>query len=553
MNDRDPDFLLLQRFARDGDQTAFTALVRRHLDLVYGTALRKLEDPGAAEEVAQNVFGALVRKAWLFAADDSLTAWLHRSALLESKRWLRGEMRRRRRERTAADLGTTMKTSEEQPALRALVPLLDEALLSLREKDRTALLLRYYENRSLRDVGAALGVGEDAAQKRVATALGKVSAFFQRRGYATASVAATAAVLEMTAAAAPATVAGSVVLASSQMAAPALTGLMALAARLAALTKLQTTAACLALATLPVVWQATEQQKAHKLEIQLHARVNEARTELSAVRAQIDRLMERSNRLAVFAAKAAESAERKTEAAKRFAAWKERLRTILTADDYTWPDDSPLVKIPKRALRHLQVSHPVRPPGALSREARELLGLTPAEREHLETTLRDHFDFIDVLLDARTHETNQAARFAVPSSAVAAVVWATPPMGDEIKTRGDQLLNSLEAALGNERWPLVKSLLEMNNLESLRWVLNLDAGQEHQEVGAWIRNVNGRHMLDYGYSIGQSSMTLSGQALDLFKPGAEADPSQRLLPQALRRRLQTWIQHQADTLLPPRL
>ena len=49
-----------------------------YLDLVYATALRKVEDPGAAEEIAQNVFAALARKAWQFAPDDSLPAWLHK-------------------------------------------------------------------------------------------------------------------------------------------------------------------------------------------------------------------------------------------------------------------------------------------------------------------------------------------------------------------------------------------------------------------------------------------------------------------------------------------
>src|SRR5262250_2396493 len=167
MSDRRQDFELLQRFTRHGEQSAFADLVRRHLDLVFATALRKVEDPGAAQEVAQNVFSALARKAWQFAPDDSLPAWLHKTALLESKTWLRGELRRRRREETAAELGTTMKTAEEQPAFAALVPLLDEALLSLREKDRIALLLRFYESQSLREVGAALGAGEDAARKRV--------------------------------------------------------------------------------------------------------------------------------------------------------------------------------------------------------------------------------------------------------------------------------------------------------------------------------------------------------------------------------------------------
>src|SRR5258706_1650904 len=206
MNERRQDFELLQRFVRHGEQSAFADVVRRHLDLVFATALRKIEDPGAAQEVAQNVFTALARKAWRFAPDDSLPAWLHKTALLESKSWLRGELRRRRREETAAELGTTMKTPNEQGAFQALLPLLDEALLSLREKDRTALLLRFYESRSLRDVGAAFGVSEDTAQKRVQSALEKLAEFFKRRGFKTASVAAAAAALQNTAASASATV-----------------------------------------------------------------------------------------------------------------------------------------------------------------------------------------------------------------------------------------------------------------------------------------------------------------------------------------------------------
>src|SRR5881396_1624830 len=145
MDERRQDFELLRQFAQRGDQTAFAAVVRRHLNLVYAIALRKVADQGAAEEVAQNVFAALSRKAWQFARDDSLPAWLHRTTLLEAKTWLRGELRRRRREQSAAELGTTMNTSQEEPTLRALTPLLDGGLLSLREKDRAVLLLRYYE------------------------------------------------------------------------------------------------------------------------------------------------------------------------------------------------------------------------------------------------------------------------------------------------------------------------------------------------------------------------------------------------------------------------
>ena len=114
MNERLQDCELLRAFVRQGDQTAFTAVVRQHLDLVFATALRKLEDPGAAEEVAQNVFAALARKAWQFAPDDSLPSWLHRTTLLEAKTWLRGELRRRRREQAAAELGVLPKSPEAQ-------------------------------------------------------------------------------------------------------------------------------------------------------------------------------------------------------------------------------------------------------------------------------------------------------------------------------------------------------------------------------------------------------------------------------------------------------
>ena len=220
MNDRRQDFELLQRFTRHGEQSAFADVVRRHLDLVFATALRKVEDPGAAQEVAQNVFASLARKAWRFAPDDSLPAWLHKAALLESKSWLRGELGRRRREQTAAELGTTMRTPEDQPAFQALVPLLDDALLSLREKDRAALLLRYYESQSLRDVGAAFGVSEDTAQKRVQSALEKLAEFFKRRGFKTATVAAAAAALQHTAASASAALVSTVVGAALQAAPP---------------------------------------------------------------------------------------------------------------------------------------------------------------------------------------------------------------------------------------------------------------------------------------------------------------------------------------------
>ena len=63
-----------------------------------------------------------------------------------------------------------------------IAPLLDDAVAGLREKDRQAIVLRFYEGRNLHEVGLALGASEDAAEKRVSRALEKLRKFFTKRG-----------------------------------------------------------------------------------------------------------------------------------------------------------------------------------------------------------------------------------------------------------------------------------------------------------------------------------------------------------------------------------
>ena len=63
-------------------------------------------------------------------------------------------------------------------------PLLDEAMAALGEKDRQAVLLRFFENKSLAEIGNALGMGEDTARKRLSRALEKLNRYFAKRGVA---------------------------------------------------------------------------------------------------------------------------------------------------------------------------------------------------------------------------------------------------------------------------------------------------------------------------------------------------------------------------------
>jgi RNA polymerase sigma factor (sigma-70 family) len=461
MNERRQDFDLLQRFTRDGEQSAFADVVRRHLDLVFATALRKVEDRGAAQEVAQNVFAVLARKAWRFAPDDSLPAWLHKTALLESKSWLRGELRRRRREETAAALGTTMNTPENQPAFHALVPLLDDALLSLREKDRTALLLRFYESRSLRDVGAAIGGSEDTAQKRVQSALEKLTEFFKRRGFKTVSVAAATAALQHTATSVSAGAASAVVSAALQFAPPALVGLSALLARLASLTRLQTAAACVVLAAVPVGWKSNKARGVCRELTRIETQLAPGQTDAASLQSELERLRANVGRLEQSAAQANEAATRAAVDAQAFADWKQKLRSKLLAADYRWDDDSPFVRIPKAVLSEVAKQQGYAPFAGgrrLSPMGLELLGMTASEQQSVEESLQAVFADADAKVPDLIQETNQPSpnlRSAGNTVAVRSFAFSLPAAA--LKPFEDQVLVQLRDLIGDDRWPLVEA------------------------------------------------------------------------------------------------
>ena len=79
------DQQLVAAYAGHASESAFQAVVARHVDLVYATALRQLGDRGMAEEVTQNVFVVLARKAPRLGGIETLAGWLHRTAILEAK------------------------------------------------------------------------------------------------------------------------------------------------------------------------------------------------------------------------------------------------------------------------------------------------------------------------------------------------------------------------------------------------------------------------------------------------------------------------------------
>jgi RNA polymerase sigma factor (sigma-70 family) len=173
------DLELLGQYARNRAQDAFTEIVRRHVDLVYSAALRQVRSPQLAEEVAQSVFTDLARNAGKLKPGTILTAWLYQVTRRTAVDVVRKESRRQLREQIASEMNAMNATD---PDWTRVEPFLDEAMHTLDDTDRAAVLLRYFENKSFREVGQTLGTSDDAAQKRVSRAVERLREFYSRHG-----------------------------------------------------------------------------------------------------------------------------------------------------------------------------------------------------------------------------------------------------------------------------------------------------------------------------------------------------------------------------------
>jgi len=196
------DLELVRQYAAQQSESAFAALVLRHTNLVYSVSLRLVRDPQLAEEVTQAVFIILARKAGSFEEETILPGWLYRTAGFVSRSALKQEYRRQRREQEAY-MQSKLDETGTDAAWKQMSPLLEEAMLRLGQTDRDALVLRFFEGRSLNEVGAALGASEDAAKKRVSRAVEKLRGFFTKRGVALPAGVLTAAITSHSVQAAP--------------------------------------------------------------------------------------------------------------------------------------------------------------------------------------------------------------------------------------------------------------------------------------------------------------------------------------------------------------
>ncbi|MEO6437346.1 MAG: sigma-70 family RNA polymerase sigma factor [Tepidisphaeraceae bacterium] len=172
------DAQLLQQYVETGSPDAFQSLVNRHVNFVYGAALRHVHDRHVAEEVTQAVFIVLARKAATLRHEAVLSSWLLSTCRFAALGQMKIAARRRRHERRAAEMAKTVWVQDAESNWPQYEGQMDAALASLRETDRKAVVMRFYEHKSFDEIAAILGTAEEAARKRVSRAVEKLRGFF---------------------------------------------------------------------------------------------------------------------------------------------------------------------------------------------------------------------------------------------------------------------------------------------------------------------------------------------------------------------------------------
>lgn len=457
MSELRTDQQLLEEFWKTGANDAFRLLVDRHLGMVLGTARRLVRDEGLARDIAQNVFIALARKSWRLRSHPNMSGWLHKTTVLEARNWRRGERRRNSREQTAVELGTTMQTPE--PVQRDLVAALDQGLMHIGEREREALILRFFEGLTHQEVGIHLGMGEDAARKRTEKGLRDLVRFLQKSGYALSSPVAAAALLSANAQAAPPGLAAGICTTavasySTPAALKAVLGLLFLL-RLPALVKPGTL--CLAVA-LPIAFQGILVHHAAREQARLRASLATLRSELASEESRLAGLKSRLSRA--------------------LAVQNELSRRTNTANLYAWNAKSDYVRLPKRIFSTIVFVDPNKPferqhpelfpktltmgsgdcpffdrEGSPQKLFMEALDLTEAQCAAVTELCRDAFTRFRELSYPRSYLTNDPAGLRIHDIERLAECYAfvTPSLGADADTLAERFERKLSELIGQEK------------------------------------------------------------------------------------------------------
>ncbi len=503
MDPASPDSTLIGTYAREGSEDAFRILVARHVNLVFAAALRQVFDRGVAEEITQEVFVILARKAPRLAGHETLAGWLHRTAVLAARARIRAELRRQRREVKSAIPEST--AGDSSAFVDELTPLLDEALLGLRETDRTAVILRYFEERSLRDIGATLGVDEDAARKRVTRALARLGEFFKSRGIRIPAGGG-AALFANSLHGAPVLLQASASAAGIAAGKPA-TGFGLLLLQMMTLNKTQLAAFGVILMTCSLAWQ--------------HSALAKARFELQEQWAASPTFQDTSTG--------------GTPAAPNISG---AGASALRPSGHRWDDQSPYARIPKELLAQIPASGVSGRRGVLTSEIRSLLRLDPVETRGVQGAIDRFLSEYQALLRESAHRVEPTTDELQRRPKEDVRTWEVTGLQQKFGPLRDTLLQDLDGLLGTDRARLL--------FQSLRTWMPITGGTPEPGFENRIFANDFRYSVAYEPpQYGDGSLRFEGAHSDTngFNSSEKLPPSE--LPDFVQAEIQDWLQRAA--------
>ena len=183
------DWQLLDDYAVRNSEEAFRALVDRYAGIVYHLALRQLGNPHSAEEITQAVFIALARKAGTIRRQPTLHGWLFRATRYAVLNAVRQQNDRQRHEQEVFAMQSVNESTESGSTWEQIAPFLNDALAALSDADRELVMIRFFGNKSHKDLADAFGISEDTARKRLSRAIDRLRRIFARRGVVVSSLA----------------------------------------------------------------------------------------------------------------------------------------------------------------------------------------------------------------------------------------------------------------------------------------------------------------------------------------------------------------------------
>jgi RNA polymerase sigma factor (sigma-70 family) len=198
------DWRLLDDYVGNRCESAFSKLVERHMNLVYLTCRREINNDQLAEDATQQVFILLARKAPQLRKSVTISGWLYKAAVWVSRDLLKHEVKR-----MACESENMTMDIENQDRYQTdwdkADQWLSEGLNGLSSLDREIILMRYFDNMTMDEIAMALGTSAINIRKRLSRATDRLRGILVQQKVSITSLALTGLLIEHQARSAPET------------------------------------------------------------------------------------------------------------------------------------------------------------------------------------------------------------------------------------------------------------------------------------------------------------------------------------------------------------